>query len=295
MEKEAIWGGAGGTLFVVSTPIGNLEDITVRALRVLKSVDIIAAEGVNHTRRLCSRHGIHARVVRYNQHNEKTKGPEIIAKLKEGHDIALVSSAGTPGVSDPGVKLASQALEEGIQVSPVPGPSSVTAALSISGMRADRFLFLGFLSPKAGKRKKELEAIAGVPYTMVFFEAPHRIRAMLQDLRDIFGDRRIVLVREMTKVHEEILTGGLNDVLERLREDQIRGEFTLVVSGNPEAVKEPAPGRDIADKIEKLIHEKGLSVRDIADRISSEEGISFRNAYRIGLAVKREKMPTEKE
>ena len=184
-----------GTLYVVSTPIGNLEDITLRALRILKEVDLIAAESVEHTRALCRHFGIETRLTGYNQHNQGVKGPALIRKLQQGSSIALVTNAGTPGVSDPGVLLARQAAEGGIRISPVPGPSAVTAALSVSGMRGESFVFCGFLSSRAGKRRGELKELASEKRTLVFFEAPHRIEETLQDLQEVLGDRPMLLIQ----------------------------------------------------------------------------------------------------
>lgn len=288
-QQQEDQGGERGTLYVVSTPIGNLEDITLRALRILKTVDVIAAESVTHSRGLCRHYDIHTRLVSYNQHNQNAKGPEFIAKLKGGKHIALVTNAGTPGVSDPGVMLAAQALKENIRVSPVPGPSSVTAALSVSGLRGDQFLFLGFLSPKPGKRKKELEALAEEHRTMVFFEAPHRLKDMLTDLSEILGNRRIVILREMTKVYEETIGGPIAEVLNGLDEDHTRGEFTLVVSGVEGGKKDARPRmtEETATRIRTLLADETLSLRDIAERIALEEGLSYRNAYRACLSLKK--------
>ncbi|UCF55853.1 MAG: 16S rRNA (cytidine(1402)-2'-O)-methyltransferase, partial [Deltaproteobacteria bacterium] len=182
--------GNSGILYIVSTPIGNLEDITLRALRILKSVDLIAAESVKHSRGLCQHYGIKTRLISYNQHNQQEKGPELIRRLKSGSDIALVTNAGTPGVSDPGSLLINQAMEKNINVSPIPGPSAVIAALSVSGLQAERFLFLGFLPNRSSKRRKELKNLISEHRTMVFFEAPHRLQAMLTDLKEILGDRQ---------------------------------------------------------------------------------------------------------
>ena len=277
--------GGYGTLYVVSTPMGNLE--------VLKDVDVIAAESVDHSRRLCRHYDIHTRLISYNQHNQKVKGPELISRLKSGGHIALVTNAGTPGVSDPGVMLASQALRENIAVSPIPGPSSVTAALSVSGLRGDRFLFLGFLSHKAGKRRKELEALAHETRTMVFFEAPHRLRDMLGDLREILGNRPLVILREMTKIYEEAIGTSTAEALDRLEEDHIKGEFTLVVSGRekPDKNFQPRLSKETEIEIRGLLDRSDLSVRDIAERISSQEGLSYRNAYRLCLTLKEEGRP----
>jgi 16S rRNA (cytidine1402-2'-O)-methyltransferase len=275
-----------GTLYVVSTPIGNMEDITLRALKVLKGVDIIAAENVAHTKGLCGRHSIKTEVTAYNQHNRKTKSPKLIRQIKSGRDVALVTDAGTPGISDPGVYLVDQAAKKDVTVTPIPGPSAVIAALSVSAMPSEQFLFLGFLPNKSGKRKTLLRGLTSEPRTMVFFEAPHRIRAMLRDLKDVLGDRKMVMLREITKVFEEIKRGPISSVLEHLTSDRTRGEFTLVVAGK-EGETVPSLSRKILNRIDALLAEKTQSVRDIAELLSNEEGIAYRQIYKECLARKR--------
>jgi 16S rRNA (cytidine1402-2'-O)-methyltransferase len=277
-----------GTLFVVSTPVGNLEDITLRALKVLGGVDCIAAESADHTRVLCERHGIKAKLTSYNQHNRKTKGPELLRRLKSGQDVALVTNAGTPGVSDPGVFVISQALKDGIRVSPVPGPSAVTAALSVAGMRAERFIFFGFLSPKPGKRRKELRTLAGQPLTMAFFEAPHRLVGTIEDMHEILGDRPMVLLKEMTKLFEEVVGGSLQTILSRLKEEEeIRGEYTLVVAGSEKRKEGGEMDEEIQAVIEHMLKAGGKSVRDMAREISSETGLDYRSVYKACIQKKR--------
>ncbi|MEE9611663.1 MAG: 16S rRNA (cytidine(1402)-2'-O)-methyltransferase [Desulfatiglandales bacterium] len=277
-----------GTLYVVSTPIGNLEDVTLRALRVLKDVDLIAAENVQHSKGLCRHYGIKTKLTRYNQHNKGVKGPDLIRRLKSGLDIALVTNAGTPGVSDPGVLLINQAAEANINISPIPGPSAVVAALSISGLRTDRFVFLGFLSNKAGKRKKELRNLISEPRTMVFFEAPHRIQAMLMDLKEILGDRQIVVLREMTKVYEEARRGPVSTILDQLEADKVKGEFTLVVAGKAVVEDEHLLDQETQKNIKKLMKEKNMSIKDIAGHLSGEGGLTYRRLYKECLSIKRE-------
>jgi 16S rRNA (cytidine1402-2'-O)-methyltransferase len=277
-----------GTLYVVSTPIGNLEDMTLRAIRVLKSVNLIAAEGVQHSRGLCRHYGIRTRLTAYNQHNRKAKGPELIRKLRSGWDIALVTNAGTPGISDPGARLVTQALEEQIRVSPIPGPSVVTAALSASGMRADRFVFVGFLSHSRGKRRKELETLSRERHSMVLMEAPHRLQATLTDLRDILGNRQTVLLRELTKVYEEVIRGSVTEILEGLQGGQIKGECTLVVSGQETVEKKKSPDEGVINKIRDLLTEGRMSTRDIAEKLSNEEGMNYREMYKLCLSMKKQ-------
>jgi 16S rRNA (cytidine1402-2'-O)-methyltransferase len=285
METEA----KSGTLFVVSTPLGNLEDITVRALRVLKEVDLIAAETVEHTRNFCRHYGIATKLTSFNQHNQRTKGPELIGELKSGRSVALVTNAGTPAISDPGVFLVAAALKEGVRVSPVPGPSAVTAALSASGMRADTFFFCGFLSPRSGKRRKELEALKPLPHTLVFFEAPHRLKETLEDVGAVLGDRALVLHKEMTKLFERIVEGSVASVLSRLSDEEVRGEYTLVVAGCEKKDKEQALGEKAEEKIGRLLKEGTMSLKDIAYAIVSETGVEYRKAYKACLLMKRAK------
>ncbi len=273
-------------LHVVSTPLGNLEDITLRALKILKNVDMIAAENVGHTRKLCDHYGIRTRVTRYNQHNQKVKGPELIRQMRAGSRVALVTDAGAPGVSDPGGYLVRLAADESIAVTPVPGPSAVTGALSISGFPAEQFLFVGFLPPKKGKRRKALQEISAEHRTMVFFEAPHRLKAMLGDLLDLLGNRQLVIVREMTKLYEEILRGSLTEILEALPEDKIKGELTLVVQGKEAGGKIKEIPEGVLERIDDLMKNDGMSVRDIAETISSEERLSYRLVYKACLSRK---------
>lgn len=278
-----------GTLYVVSTPLGNLEDITLRALRILKEVDWIAAETVEHTRNLCRHYGIATKLTSFNQHNQRTKGPELVEKLKSGRSVALVTNAGTPAISDPGVFLVSSALKEGVRVLPVPGPSAVTAALSASGMRADTFVFCGFLSNRSGKRRKELQILRPLSHTLVFFEAPHRLKGMLEDLREVLGDRSMVLHKEMTKLFEGTVEGSVGSVLSRLREEEIRGEYTLVVAGNEEKEKEQTLDEEVQDKMGRLLKAGSMSLKDIARKISSETGMEYRRVYKACLSLKRAK------
>ena len=269
-----------GTLYVVSTPIGNLEDITLRALRVLKEADLIAAENAEHTRGLCRHHGIKTRLTSYHQHNRKRKAVDLVKKMESGKNIALVTDAGTPGISDPGVYLIDRAARYGINVTPVPGPSAVIAALSVSGLPAEEFVFLGFLPNKSGRRKKKLKDLAAEPRTMVFYEAPHRVMAMLSDLRDTLGDRRIVMLREMTKAFEEVSRGCVSELLANLAEAKVRGEFTLVVEGFSEKQSSTAFSMEISNRIDELLAENRLSVKDIAHLLSREEDVAYRQVYK---------------
>ena len=218
-----------GTLYVVATPIGNLEDITTRALRILREVDVVACEDTRRTRALLTHFDIHVPTVSYYEHNKVTRGPHLLRQLADGRSIALVSDAGTPGISDPGVLLVREARTAGIRVVPVPGPSAVTAALSAAGLSADRFVFDGFLPVKSGRRVNRLKALRDLEMTIVVYESPHRIDAALEAIAEVFGDRPIVVARELTKQFEEIVTAPPAEHLERLRAGVARGEFTLVI------------------------------------------------------------------
>ncbi|MFB0532635.1 MAG: 16S rRNA (cytidine(1402)-2'-O)-methyltransferase [Desulfatiglandales bacterium] len=223
-----------GKIYIVSTPIGNLEDITLRALRVLKEVALIAAESREHTRKLCTHYNIKTPITSYNSNNQHYKGRILLEKVKSGLDIALVSDAGTPGLSDPGSRLTREAIDANIRLVPVPGVSASLTALSTSGLPTDRFIFVGFLSNKKGRRRKELENLKSEWRTMIFFESPHRLVKMLTDMYEILGDRNIALAREMTKVFEEIKRGSVGEILSLLKDERIRGEYTIIVEGRKE-------------------------------------------------------------
>ncbi|MYD35950.1 MAG: 16S rRNA (cytidine(1402)-2'-O)-methyltransferase [Dehalococcoidia bacterium] len=220
---------SGGTLYVVATPIGNLEDISARALRVLGEVDLIAAEDTRTTRKLLTRHDLHVRLVSLFDANVRRRIPQLLAELGEGKSIALVSEAGTPLISDPGAQLVKAAAEAGHTVTPIPGPTAIAALLSVAGLPADKFTFLGFLPRRAGQRRRMIEAISEQEWPTVLYESPHRIIATLEALRDVLGDRETVIGREMTKLHEEIFRGTLSEAIEHF--EKPRGEFTIVVAG----------------------------------------------------------------
>jgi 16S rRNA (cytidine1402-2'-O)-methyltransferase len=220
-----------GRLYLVATPIGNLQDITLRAIKVLRSVDLIAAEDTRRARQLLARYRVKAPLTSFFEHNEPAKKEGLIKRLVKGQAIALISDAGTPGVSDPGFRLIRQAIEQGIEVIPIPGPTAHVAALIVSGLPTDSFHFFGFLPPKGAKRKKRLEEIKELRGTIILYEAPHRLLRTLQDLKDCCGDRQIVVAREMTKTYEEVIRGKITGVLEGLQGKKIRGEITLVVAG----------------------------------------------------------------
>lgn len=220
-----------GTLYIVSTPIGNMEDITLRALRILKEVDLIAAEDTRRTGLLLKHFGIQAPLTSYFEGNELKKKEFILAKLKEGKNVALVSDAGTPGVSDPGFRLIQLAIANQLRIVPIPGSSAVITALSVSGLPTDAFLFKGFLPHKSKKRRDLLKELENVRETLIFYESPHRISETVRDILEILGDREIVLTRELTKVYEEILRGKVSEILNQVGDRTLKGEITLVVSG----------------------------------------------------------------
>ncbi len=220
-----------GKLYLVSTPIGNLEDMTLRAIKILRRVDLIAAEDTRRAQRLLARYRAKAPLTSFFEHNEPAKKDVLLKRLFEGQDIALISDAGTPGVSDPGFRLVKRAVEEGIEVIPIPGPSAHVAALVVSGLPTDSFHFFGFLPPKGAKRKKRLEEIKELRGTIILYESPHRLLRTLQDIEDACGDRHVVIARELTKLYEEVIRGSTTEVLAGLAGRKIRGEITLVVAG----------------------------------------------------------------
>jgi 16S rRNA (cytidine1402-2'-O)-methyltransferase len=281
-------GNYPGTLYVVATPIGNLEDITIRALRILKDVDLIAAEEPDHTRRLCSHYGIRTKLTGYNQHNSPSKGPKLVETLKAGSNIALVTSAGTPAISDPGSFLINMAHEQGIKVSPIPGPSALAAALSACGLKVDRFVFLGFLPNRQGKRRKYLKGLLNEQRTMILYEAPHRILELLMDMEEIFGDRRIAVLRELTKVYEEIKRGSISGILKDMDENRIKGEFTIILAGSE---KDDVPDLDLKERIEELLKGKEMGAKEIATRLSGELEINYRVVYRECLNIMKDMNP----
>jgi 16S rRNA (cytidine1402-2'-O)-methyltransferase len=220
-----------GTLFLVATPIGNLEDITRRALRVLGEVALVGAEDTRRTRRLLDHYGIEARVVSLFEHNERARAPGMIRRLAAGESVAVVTDAGSPGVADPGYPLVRAAIEAGVRVESVPGPSALIAALQVSGLPTDAFRFVGFLPPRPLARRRRLEELSGARETVVAFESPHRIVACLEDLEAVWGERPLALARELTKTFEEVLRGSAREVREALTPDKRRGEIVLVLGG----------------------------------------------------------------
>ena len=284
------------TLYLVATPIGNLEDISLRALRVLREADLIACEDTRHTARLLRHYGITTPRESHHEHNEASHTRRILDLLRAGKNVALVSDAGTPLLSDPGYSLVRACRQEGFKVVPVPGPSAAVAALTASGLPTESFFFAGFLPPKKGARRNRLRQIAGVPATLVFYEAPHRLLAALEDLCEILGPRQACLARELSKIHEEWLHGTLPEILAALRtRPQILGEITLLVDrGALEAV--PA-GTDwpssIAQHLQEEMQRTGASQKEALKAVARRRGISRREAYRQLLACKQLKTTEE--
>jgi 16S rRNA (cytidine1402-2'-O)-methyltransferase len=276
-----------GTLYIVATPIGNLEDITLRAVRVLKEVDVIAAEDTRHTRHLLDRYGIDTQLTSYHDHNKEEKAPILVARLLEGKSAALVSDAGTPGISDPGYFLINLAVDQKIPVVPIPGATAAIAALSVSGLPTDRFVFEGFLPAKHLARIKRLQELAKEERTIIFYEAPHKIVKTIEDMLEVFGDRRAVITRELTKIHEETIRGTLSEILHRLREGTIKGEFTVIVHG---WLAEPRKKDiDAAEYLKNLMLHRGLSKKEAISVAAEELGLPKKEVYRESLKI------TEKE
>jgi 16S rRNA (cytidine1402-2'-O)-methyltransferase len=269
---------APGTLYVVATPLGHLEDVTLRALRVLREVSLVACEDTRHTRTLLRAHGIEAATTSYFEHNERSKGGRILDELRAGRDVALVSDAGTPGISDPGYRLVRDARACGIAVIPVPGPSAVTSALSVCGLPTDRFLFVGFLPARPGARRRALAALAPERPTLVFFESPLRVVESLSDMLAAFGDRDGFLFREATKAHEEYLRAPLTSLRERLAaRDRVKGEIVLVVAGAPEAA--PSGGDPV--ELYRELAAEGRTRREAVKEAARRLGLSAREVYAL--------------
>jgi 16S rRNA (cytidine1402-2'-O)-methyltransferase len=273
---------AHGTLYIVPTPIGNLEDITLRALRILKEVAVIAAEDTRHTRKLLNHYAITTPLISYYREKEAERSEEILRRLQEGQSVALVSDAGTPAISDPGAIVVGQAHELGLTVVPLPGPSAVTTALSASGITSTGFLFLGFLPSKGGQRRKALAAVAACEYPVVFYESPHRIHTFLTDALEILGERKAFWARELTKSFEDLQSGTLSDLLAKSGEGRNRGEFVVVI--RPGA-KEETKGQTVEELILWYRDNSDLSLKDVSRQLASDLGISRSQIYQQALAI----------
>ncbi|MCU1303991.1 MAG: hypothetical protein JWQ87_4275 [Candidatus Sulfotelmatobacter sp.] len=281
-ERAAL--GLGPALYLVATPIGNLEDITLRALRVLKEVDVIACEDTRQTQKLLNHYGITTRTISYHEHNELTRSAELVKEMQEGASIALVTDAGMPGISDPGFRLISLAIRHHLPVVPIPGASAFLAALVASGLPTDSFRFSGFLPAKRGERRAALEAIRPSPRTQVFYEAPHRIVEALADVVEVLGnDRHVVIAREVTKLHEEFLRGRAGEVLETLKSrDGVKGEITLLIAKAESAESHnAAPVKtNIRQRVDQIMAEERVDEKAALKKVAKERGISKSEAYR---------------
>jgi 16S rRNA (cytidine1402-2'-O)-methyltransferase len=269
-----------GCLYLVATPIGNLEDITLRALRVLKEADLIACEDTRQTQKLLQHYAIHKEMVSYHEHNELTRAPELVIQLEEGAQVALVSDAGTPVVSDPGHRLVVLCLRHHIPVVPIPGPSAFVAALAASGMPTEEFLFVGFLPSRAGARRKKLDALKFEPRALVLYEAPHRLAETLSDAADILGSRPAVVAREVTKIHEEFLRGSLAELRDAARKRAPRGEITLLIGPAAEGELFVVPALSLKQRVEQLEAESGLERKAALKQAARERGLGKREAYK---------------
>ena len=276
-----------GILYIVSTPIGNLEDITLRALRVLKEVDLIAAEDTRRTRHLLTHYGIHKPLVSYHEHNRKSREESLIRELTGGKKIALVTDAGTPGISDPGEDLVRRAVQDGIPLVPIPGPAAFVAALCISGLPTHSFLFNGFLPAKGAARRKFLRSLKDRKETLLFYESPKRIHSFLAEAVEVFGERRAVIAREITKLHEQVYRGTIGEVFAQIGEAELRGEVTIAIAG---ALDPETPATSGIPEALRLYREEGeLSMKEAIERVAAELRVPKRQVYQESLQLKKGK------
>jgi len=281
-KSERTGAARSSALYLVGTPIGNLEDITLRALRVLKEVDVIACEDTRQTQKLLNHYAIATRTTSYHEHNEMTKSAELVKEMQEGASVALVTDAGMPGISDPGYRLITLAIRHHLPVVPVPGASAFLSALVASGLATDSFRFSGFLPAKRGERRADFEAIRNSPRTQVFYEAPHRIVETMEDIVEVLGEaRHVVIAREVTKLHEEFLRGRAADVLANLKErEAVKGEITLLI-GKAEPESQSTPTRvSVRQRLGEIMAEEKVDEKAALKRLAKERGISKSEAYR---------------
>jgi 16S rRNA (cytidine1402-2'-O)-methyltransferase len=282
-ESERVVTVGGPSLYLVATPIGNLEDITLRALRILKEVDLIACEDTRQTLKLLSHYGIQTRLVSYHEHNEMTKAAELVVDLEGGAKIALVTDAGMPGISDPGFRLIALAIRHHVPVVPIPGASAFLAALVASGMPTDSFRFSGFLPSKSGQRRKLLEGVKDSPRTQVFYEAPHRLLETLADVIDVLGgDRHVVVAREVTKLHEEFLRGRAAEILDQFKaRGGVKGEITLLIAkADDQDVRPEASIASVAQRVREIMKSESADEKTALKKVAKERGIGKSEAYR---------------
>lgn len=275
-----------GALYVVATPIGNRDDITIRALNILGQVDLVAAEDTRHTGRLLAHHNIKCRMISFHEHNERERTPDLINRLKAGSSVALVSNAGTPSVSDPGYRLVKEAIDSDIRVIPIPGVSAAITALCVAGMPTDSFVFVGFPAKKNARRLNQLNDLASEHRTIIFYESPRRISTFLEEIIDIMGDRYGVLAREMTKLHEEFIRGSLSEILSSLNaRPAIKGECTLLVTGCEE--NKEVSLKTVRTEIIKALEKKENRLSEIAKAVAEKHGLSKNKVYDEALKLKR--------
>jgi 16S rRNA (cytidine1402-2'-O)-methyltransferase len=295
MAKAKAADAAAGTLYVVATPIGNLEDITLRALRTLREADVIACEDTRQTLKLLSHFDIQKRLISYHGHNEITRAPEIVIELEQGAKVALVSDAGTPAISDPGHRLVSLCLRHGIKVVPIPGASAFVAAVAASGMPAEEFTFVGFLPSRQSARRKALRVLASEARTLALYEAPHRLSDTLEDAIDILGNRPAVIAREVTKMYEEFLRGHLQELAAELRKKPARGEITLLIGPADGLAAQASDARDpvtatvpLSHRVEEIIQQQGVDRKTALKVAARERGLTRREAYKQLLVTRDE-------
>jgi len=276
-----------GTLHLVATPIGNLEDLTFRALRTLEACELIAAEDTRRTRKLLTHYGISRPLISYYEHNEMKRIPAILDALREGKDVALVSDAGSPGISDPGFRLVREAVDQGMPVTALPGPSAVILALSVSGLPTDRFSFYGFLPRSGSERKRLLEEAAQVHHSLVFFESPHRVVKTLENMLDLLGDRRAAVCRELTKRFEQVERGVLSELIAKGKARTPKGEFCIVIEGRG---RKQSQGVDREERLRRAAHDlkstTDLPLREAARQVALKHGLPRREVYQLGLELK---------
>ena len=272
-----------GTLYILATPIGNLEDMTFRAVRILGEVDLIAAEDTRHSLKLLNHFGISKPLTSYFDHNQQLKGERILQALRRDKSVALISDAGTPCISDPGFNLVRAAVAEGIAVIPIPGPCAAVTALSASGLPSDTFTFAGFPPSRQGKRRTFLNAMASMPGTLLFYEAPHRLEETLRDIREVMGERQVVVARELTKIYEEFIRGTVGDVLSTVAKGKVRGEVVILVAPGEAAKEDALP---LPELLERLLHDEGLTVKDAAKKAAEMTGVPKNAAYAEALRVR---------
>jgi 16S rRNA (cytidine1402-2'-O)-methyltransferase len=281
-----------GCLYVVATPIGNLEDITLRGLRILKEADVVACEDTRQTMKLLSHFGIQKRLVSYHEHNEITRAAELVIELEQGAKVALVSDAGTPAISDPGHRLVALCLRHGIKIVPVPGASAFVAALAASGMAIEEFVFIGFLPARPTERRKALRALAGEIRTLAIYEAPHRLLETLEDALEILGNRPAVVAREVTKMYEEFRRGHLEELVQSAREKAPRGEFTILIgpadgkASSAQNGAETAARTPLARRVEEIMSERSVDRKAALKQAARERGLSRREAYKQLLVTR---------